>query len=43
MWTRVSSGLAFIALGATAVGIAVPGLITAILCLIAGIAILAGK
>jgi hypothetical protein len=43
MLYRVFGGLAFIALGAGAIGIAVPGIITALLCLIAGVTLLAGK
>lgn len=43
MLYRVFGGLAFIALGATALGIIVPVLITALLCLVAGVTLLAGK
>lgn len=39
---RITGGLAFLCIGLTGAGLAIPTIITAVLCVIAGIALLAG-
>lgn len=44
MWYRVFGGLAFLGLGFIGTGwVSVPAIVTAVLCIIAGICLLAGK